>query len=79
MSNDTNDELFEEGALTIEGLEKEFGIKRSSAYELMNSGRLPWTCPYGRRLIPRAAVKKLLAAGLVGGQQTPAVRADGHE
>lgn len=57
--------LFDEGAVTIAGLKQEFGIGRNKAYELMNAGQLPWSRPYGRRLIPRAAVKKLLAEGLV--------------
>lgn len=68
MSEETAD-LFAEGSVTVAGLDEEFGIKRSTAYELMNAGRLPWTNVYGRRLIPRIAVRKLLASGLVGDQQ----------
>ncbi|HEV3383920.1 MAG TPA: hypothetical protein VG097_03850 [Gemmata sp.] len=67
----TETDLFDQGSVTLAGLETEFGIKRSSAYELMNTGRLPWTSVYGRRLIPRAAVRKLLASGLIGGQDKP--------
>jgi excisionase family DNA binding protein len=60
-------DLFDEGSVTLDGLKKEFGIGRTTAYELMNAGRLPWTKVYGRRLVPRAAVKRLLAEGLLGG------------
>ena len=74
---DEKADVFESGCVTIEGLEAEFGIKRSTAYELMNSGRLPWTRPYGRRLIPRTAVRKLLATGLTGGSSAATVFSNG--
>jgi hypothetical protein len=59
--------LFDEGSVTLDGLKKEFGIGRTTAYELMNAGRLPWTKVYNRRLVPRGAVRRLLAEGLLGG------------
>lgn len=67
----TSEDLFTAGSVTIEGLETEFGIGRTTAYELMNAGRLPWSKTTGRRLVPRAAVRRLLAQGLIGGQQVP--------
>ena len=63
MSKDAA-ELFAIGSVTISGLKAEYGISRTKAYELMNDGSLPWTASTGRRLIPRAAVVRLLASGL---------------
>ena len=60
------DALFADGAVTIAGLTEEFGIGRTSAYVLMGKGLLPYTQVGTRRLIPRAAVARLLAAGLKG-------------
>jgi hypothetical protein len=67
----SEEDLFQEGSVTVDGLKSEYGIGRTTAYELMNARLLPWTRVYGRRLIPRAVVNKLLASGLVGpGQST---------
>ena len=63
-------DIFAEGSVTVEGLKTEYGIGRTTAYELMNTGVLPWSRVYGRRLIPRSAVNQLLASGLVGGHNT---------
>ncbi|WP_439621941.1 hypothetical protein [Gemmata sp.] len=62
------EDLFSAGSVTIEGLETEFGIYRTKAYELMGAGLLPWSTTTGRRLVPRAAVRRLLAEGLIRGQ-----------
>lgn len=73
----SSEDLFSAGSVTIEGLETEFGIRRTTAYELMGSGRLPWSMTTGRRLVPRAAVRRLLAQGLIGGQQIPSDNSTG--
>lgn len=52
--------------MTVAGLRVEYGIGRSVAYELMSKGRLPYTQLGTRRLIPRAAVVRLLAEGVHG-------------
>lgn len=62
----TKDDLFADGALTIDGIKKEFGIGRTAVYELMNAGKLPYSAATGRRLVPRRALKQLLANELVG-------------
>jgi hypothetical protein len=59
-------DVFADGSVNLNDLKKEFGIGRTVAYELMNSGRLPYTQFNKRRLVPRSAVKRLLAEGLVG-------------
>lgn len=59
-------DLFEKGAVTIEGATAEYGLGRSVLYELMTSGRLPYSQVNRRRLIPREALRRLLAEGLVG-------------
>jgi|GEM_PF-4144678 len=61
MSN-TNEDLFGNGSVTVEGLTKEYGIGRTKAYMLMAQGLLPYTQLGTRRLIPRAAIARLLAA-----------------
>lgn len=57
-------DLFADGAVTVEGATKEFGITRTTLYALMKSGELPYSMPRGRRLIPRAALRALLAANV---------------
>ncbi|VTT99078.1 unnamed protein product [Gemmataceae bacterium] len=66
MAEMGNAAIFASGSLTISGLEKEFSIKKTRAYVLMQEGKLPFSkAASGRRLIPRAAVMRLLAEGLV--------------
>ncbi|MFO0806225.1 MAG: helix-turn-helix domain-containing protein [Gemmataceae bacterium] len=60
-------DLLADGSVTVAGLKTEYGVGRSVAYELMNSGELPFTQFNKRRLIPRRAIKQLLASRLVGG------------
>jgi len=51
----------------VSGATREYGIGRTRLYELMSSGKLPDSqAAGGRRLIPRIALRRLLAAGLVG-------------
>lgn len=66
MKQDNDVDLFAEGAVTIAGLKTEFGIGRTAAYELMAKGLLPFTQINTRRLVPRSAVRALLAASLKG-------------
>lgn len=65
MGNNDAD-LFANGSVTVAGLKAEYGIGRTTAYELMSKGLLPYTQLGTRRLIPRAAVAKLLAEGVRG-------------
>jgi excisionase family DNA binding protein len=67
MSNEVAVELLAQGAVTTAGLRTEYGISRSRAYELMNARQLPYTMCGRKRLIPRLAVVRLLAATMVGG------------
>lgn len=69
MDGARGEDLFRDGAVTIAGLKTEFGISRSKAYEMMDSGQLPFTTPPAtrRRLVPRLAVRRLLAQNLVLG------------
>ncbi len=63
-------DLFTEGSVTVVQARVEYGLNRSRLYELMTSGNLPYSMATGRRLIPRLAIKRLLAAGLVGASAT---------
>ncbi|WP_439631412.1 helix-turn-helix domain-containing protein [Gemmata sp.] len=65
-SPDGKADLFEKGAVTIEGATTEYGLGRSVLYGLMTSGRLPYSQVNRRRLIPREALRRLLAEGMVG-------------
>jgi excisionase family DNA binding protein len=73
MADHERRDMFEAGSVTIAGLKTEYGIGRTTAYELMTKGLLPYTQLGTRRLIPRAAVNALLAAGLVGGSEMPVI------
>jgi excisionase family DNA binding protein len=66
MATEVCEGLFADGSVTISGLKSEYGISRSVAYELMGQGRLPFTQLGRKRLVPRVAVARLLAEGLVG-------------
>lgn len=60
------DELLAEGAVTVSQATTEFGLGRSRLYEWMQSGQIPYSQVGAKRLIPRRALKRLLAAGMVG-------------
>lgn len=64
----TIDELLAEGTVTVSGAKQEFGIGRSRLYEWMSDGSLPYSQVGARRLIPRVALKRIIAAGMVGGE-----------
>lgn len=66
MSATVADELLAAGSTTVAGAVAEFGISRSVLYELMQRGELIYTQLGARRLIPRIAMRRLLAAGIVG-------------
>lgn len=61
------EEILADGTLTVDGATKFVGLGRTQLYELMGSGRLPFTKQGRRRLIPRRALVRLLANGLQGG------------
>lgn len=65
------EELLAGGTVTLEDATREFGIGRTRLYDLMQSGRLPYAQLGGRRLIPRVALRQLLAAVLVGVATAP--------
>jgi hypothetical protein len=60
------EELLIDGSVTVAGATEEFGIGRTKLYELMGNGALPYSESTGRRLIPRRAIRRLLAAGMIG-------------
>lgn len=66
MSESEN--LARDGALTIDQASEFCGVGRSLLYERMQSGSLAYSLIGRRRVIPRQALVKLIAAGVVGGQ-----------
>lgn len=60
------DELLAEGTVTVKGAEREFGFAKTRLYGWMADGTLPYSQVGAKRLIPRRALKRLVAAGLVG-------------
>lgn len=59
-------ELFEGGAVDVAGATEEFSVSRSVLYELMQSGRLPYSQIGRKRLIARRALAELLARTVIG-------------
>lgn len=57
--------LLKDGAVTLAGATREFGIGRSTLYRLMARGELAFTSVGDRRLIPREALRRLLLKNLV--------------
>jgi ACT domain-containing protein len=66
--------LLIDGCVTVSGAVKEFGISRSRLYELMGDQRLPYSDANGRRLIPRASLRLLIAEGMKGVPEAVAVK-----
>lgn len=62
------EELLEAGSVTVKSAVNEFGLTRSSLYEFMGRGELAYSQVGRRRLIPRAALRRLIASRMVGGQ-----------
>lgn len=56
-------DLWADGGLTVQDATAWSGIKRSSLYAAMDAGRLAFTKHGTRRLISRASLRLLLAAG----------------
>lgn len=61
---DSPPDLFADGSVTVPGLKTEFGISHTVAYELMQSGKLPFVQMGRKRLIPRRAVIEMLTGCL---------------
>jgi excisionase family DNA binding protein len=59
-------DLFANGCVKVAAAVREFGVPRSTLYELMAEGRLQYTQLGRARLIPRLALARLLAEGLQG-------------
>ena len=66
MSSSTSEELLSEGTVTVAGATREFGLGRTRLYQWMGNGQLPYSQVGAKRLIPRVAIRRLIAAGLVG-------------
>jgi excisionase family DNA binding protein len=69
----TATELAADGTIGVKEAQAFTGLGRTSLYELMDRGVLPYTRVGDRRLIPKRALVELLAAGMVGsrGEETP--------
>jgi excisionase family DNA binding protein len=59
------EELLEDGALTIDEAVAWSGVGRTRLYGEMADGNLPFVQKGARRLIPRKALRQLLAESLV--------------
>jgi excisionase family DNA binding protein len=70
LANDDDEALCADGALTIPEAEALVRLSRASLYRLMDAGSLPYVQHGRRRLIPRRAAVRLLAAGLHRGEGT---------
>jgi excisionase family DNA binding protein len=66
MTATVHDDLLTAGTVTVNGAVAEFQISKSRLYELMQRGELTYSQFGGRRLIPRIALRRLIAAGMVG-------------
>jgi len=60
------EDLLADGCLPIDRAVEWSGIGRTRLYDYMGAGRLPYVVRGRRRLIPRVALRRLLAEGLVG-------------
>jgi excisionase family DNA binding protein len=61
-------EILQEGTVGVDAAVRFSGLGRTVIYGLMSRGELPFAKVGSRRLIPLAALKAVLARGLVGGQ-----------
>lgn len=69
------DLLLKDGTVTIQGAVSEFGLGRTTLYQLMNAGTLHWFkkpgCNREERLLSRWELKQLIAqGGVFGGWRT---------
>ena len=60
-----NEELLADGSVTVDGAIAEFGIGKSVLYKEMSAGRLRYCMVGTRRIIPRKALRLLVAKGMV--------------
>jgi excisionase family DNA binding protein len=66
---DDREQLCREGALSVPEAAAFLRLSRAELYRLMGDGELPYVQHGRRRLIPRVAAVRLLAAGLRGGER----------
>ena len=59
--------IWSQGSVKVSEAARRFGMGRTTLYELMNSGRLPYSQVGATRLIPVVAIEALLQAGMKGG------------
>lgn len=69
--------LARDGGELVAGAVRFTGISRSSLYQMMADGRLPYCLVSGRRIIPRAALVRLLAENMTTGP-SDSTRRPGH-
>jgi hypothetical protein len=68
MRNEIGEELMRDGSVGVAAAVREFGVSRSMLYVWMQQGLLAY-CQVGRkRVIPRRALTRVLAANMIGGQ-----------
>lgn len=58
----TAQDLYADGAVSVEAAALFVGLSRASIYKLMDRGELPYSKLGTRRLIPKRALVELLAA-----------------
>lgn len=66
-------QLVEDGLLSIDEAMAFLSVSRSTLYELMDKGMLPWSKIGRSRRIPRRALVQLAQLTLRGGQALPMV------
>lgn len=62
-------DLLAEGTVSVTEAVRFSGVPRSSLYEQMNRGELPYTKVGKRRLIPRRALVEFLRRGLTSAEK----------
>ena len=68
MDDRRRSELATDGGVSVAEAARFLGVSRSLVYEYMGAGRLAYGKLGTRRIVPRAALVRLLADGLVGGE-----------
>ena len=68
LSAEPEDDLLRDGCQSVPDFCRETGLGKSFVYEAMARGELPFVKRGRRRLIPRVAGRRWLAAGLVVGE-----------
>lgn len=70
MTLEEAEKLLIDGTVTVSEAVNRFGIGRTKLYALMGSGELPYSAKMGRRLIPVVALRRLIASGMTGVDQS---------